>query len=178
MENRPKLQLIEVTRHSRRQSGAEEGAVSENRQLRRRQDGSGTHHSRTQTGSGEHRSHSVGRYKDYGSVSLGQLPSSVAGEEGKESAALPDSGDPVVPSAAPERTEDRYAFVLKRNYRKRNRAVPYLVFGGLAVLLIGLLLAVLLRSGGSNEKPLPRPEEASMAQESIDEQNDEMIHEN
>ena len=182
MKNKPKLELVEVSRRTHRSSGAEEGRPSsENGEARprRRQDGSGEHRRRMQESRGEEvRRQSSRRYKDYGSVSLGQLPSRAADEVAPETAAHPASDIPAVPSAGSERTEDRYAFVLKRKFRKRNRLVPFLVFGGLAVLLVGLLLAVLLRSGGQSEKPLPRPEEDSMSQEDISENEDEMIETN
>lgn len=181
MENKPKLELVEVSRRTHRSSGAEEGRPSsENGEARprRRQDGSGEHRRRMQESRGEIRRQSSRRYKDYGSVSLGQLPSRAADEVAPETAAHPASDIPAVPSAGSERTEDRYAFVLKRKFRKRNRLVPFLVFGGLAVLLVGLLLADLLRGGGQSEKPLPRPEEDSLSQEDVSENEDEMIETN
>lgn len=181
MENKPKLELVEVSRRTHRSSGAEEGRPSsENGEARprRRQDGSGEHRRRMQESRGEIRRQSSRRYKDYGSVSLGQLPSRAADEVAPETAAHPASDSPAVPSAGSERTEDRYAFVLKRKFRKRNRLVPFLVFGGLAVLLVGLLLADLLRGGGQSEKPLPRPEEDSLSQEDFSENEDEMIETN
>lgn len=181
MENKPKLELVEVSRRTHRSSGAEEGRPSsENGEARprRRQDGSGEHRRRMQESRGEIRRQSSRRYKDYGSVSLGQLPSRAADEVAPETAAHPASDIPAVPSAGSERTEDRYAFVLKRKFRKRNRLVPFLVFGGLAVLLVGLLLADLLRGGGQSEKPLPRPEEDSLSQEDFSENEDEMIETN
>ncbi len=181
MENKPKLELVEVSRRTHRSSGAGEGRPSsENGEARprRRQDGSGEHRRRMQESRGEIRRQSSRRYKDYGSVSLGQLPSRAADEVAPETAAHPASDIPAVPSAGSERTEDRYAFVLKRKFRKRNRLVPFLVFGGLAVLLVGLLMAVLLRSGGQSEKPLPRPEEESLSQEDVSENEDEMIETN
>ena len=181
MENKPELELVEVSRRTHRSSGAEDGRPSsENGEARprRRQDGSGEHRRRMQESRGEIRRQSSRRYKDYGSVSLGQLPSRAADEVAPETAAHPASDIPAVPSAGSERTEDRYAFVLKRKFRKRNRLVPFLVFGGLAVLLVGLLLAVLLRSGGQSEKPLPRPEEDSLSQEDVSENEDEMIETN
>lgn len=181
MENKPKLELVEVSRRTHRSSGAEEGRPSsENGEARprRRQDGSGEHRRRMQESRGEIRRQSSRRYKDYGSVSLGQLPSRAADEGAPETAAHSASEIPAVPSAGSERTEDRYAFVLKRKFRKRNRLVPFLVFGGLAVLFVGLLLAVLLRGGGQSEKPLPRPEEESLSQEDVSENEDEMIETN
>lgn len=180
MENKPKLELVEVSRRTHRSNGAEEGRPSsENGEARprRRQDGSGEHRRRMQESRGEIRRQSSRRYKDYGSVSLGQLPSRAADEVAPETATHPASDIPAVPSAGSERTEDRYAFVLKRKFRKRNRLVPFLVFGGLAVLLVGLLLAVLLR-GGQSEKLLPRPEEESLSQEDVSENEDEMIETN
>ena len=181
MENKPELELVEVSRRTHRSSGAEEGRPSsENGEARprRRQDGSGEHRRRMQESRGEIRRQSSRRYKDYGSVSLGQIPSRAADEVAPETAEHPASDNPAVPSAGSERTEDRYAFVLKRKFRKRNRLVPFLVFGGLAVLLVGLLLAVLLRGGGQSEKPLPRPEEDSLSQEDVSENEDEMIETN
>lgn len=181
MENKPELELVEVSRRTHRSSGAEEGRPSsENGEARprRRQDGSGEHRRRMQESRGEIRRQSSRRYKDYGSVSLGQIPSRAADEVAPETAEHPASDIPAVPSAGSERTEDRYAFVLKRKFRKRNRLVPFLVFGGLAVLLVGLLLAVLLRGGGQSEKPLPRPEEDSLSQEDVSENEDEMIETN
>jgi len=180
MENKPKLELVEVSRRTHRSSGGEGRPALENGEARprRRQDGSGEHRRRMQESRGEEvRRQSSRRYKDYGSVSLGQLPSRAADEVAPETAAHPASDIPAVPSAGSERTEDRYAFVLKRKFRKRNRLVPFLVFGGLAVLLVGLLLAVLLR-GGQSEKLLPRPEEESLSQEDVSENEDEMIETN
>lgn len=181
MENKPKLELVEVSRRSHRSSGAGEGrTASENGETRprRRQDGSGEHRRRMQQSGGELPRQRVGRYRDYGSVNLGELPSRPASEDAPEAAKPSASEIPVVPSAASGRTEDRYAFILKRKYRKRNRLVPFLVFGGLAVLLVGLLMTIMLRSGGEKDVPLSRPNEESIAQEEFSEQNDEMIETN
>ena len=82
MENKTKIELVEVSRRTHRSSGAEDGRPSsENGEARprRRQDGSGEHRRRMQESRGEEvRRQSSRRYKDYGSVSLGQLPSRAA----------------------------------------------------------------------------------------------------